>query len=51
MAGMLASKKNRSVRNVDNPMDSDGFYKYISGKRRRKALRTKEKREWRKEIF
>lgn len=41
--GMLASKRNRSIHNVDNPIDADGFYRYMNGKKRRRALRRKEK--------
>lgn len=62
MPGMLAANKNRSVRKVDNPMDGDGFWQFRHFKRSRKtgaatggrdwrrALRTKEKVEFRKEL-
>jgi len=50
---MLASRRNRAVWNVDNPMDDDGFYMYAwdtkSKAPRRRALRRKENNAWRQE--
>lgn len=56
---MLASKRNRGIRKVDDPIDGDGFYRHrkfkasqksgLSGKKiRRRALRKIEKRDWQK---
>lgn len=57
---MLASPKNRIRFDVDNPIDSDGFYRYwrprgtashsSTGKLRRRALRSRERRTWQREV-
>lgn len=61
MGKMLGSPRNRSVHDVDNPWDDDGFYRHrhFKGNRRagrptggrawRRILRVKEKRAWRDE--
>lgn len=54
---MMASPKNRIRFGVDNPVDSDGFYRYGSpapnmraGRYRRRVLRRREARVWRAEM-
>lgn len=57
---MLASPKNRIRFDVDNPIDSDGFYRYwrprgtashsSTVKLRRRALRSRERRTWQREV-
>lgn len=51
--GLLSSPRNRAVTGIDDPWDSDGFYRYVSphphkrGKRLwRRAMRRNENARW-----
>lgn len=50
MAGMISSKRNRGMRSVDDPWDSDGFYAHRKFKGNRKAGAPTGKRAWRRTL-
>ena len=57
MGRMMSAPRNRCKYNTDNPIDSDGFYRYFkkgnAGKTkqlRHKKIRQAEKREWQNEF-
>ena len=50
MPGMMQSPRNRIQYDVDNPINSDGFYDYYVPVNRRRTIRHKEKQQWKKEV-